>query len=135
MFKATKDQALVTTTTGALPRPNWYTENLRGAPLSSGFSRSAYREQHFDCLACHVASQHKAGIDILVDGDARLDDDVAGRSWVSYAYERIEGMGPPQVAVQPYAAMADKGPGDYIWEVIETRLTPDVEGPIGATDL
>ncbi|MFT5180337.1 MAG: 5-methyltetrahydropteroyltriglutamate--homocysteine methyltransferase [Alphaproteobacteria bacterium] len=135
MFTATKDKALLTTTTGALPRPNWYTENLRGAPLSSGFSRSSYREQHFDCLACHVAAQHKAGIDILVDGDTRLDDDVAGRSWVSYAYERIEGMGPPRVAVQPYAAMADKGPGDYIWEVIETRLTPDVEGPIGATDL
>ena len=135
MLSVSKDKALLTTTTGALPRPHWYTENLRGAPLSSGFSRHAYREQHFDCLACHVAAQHKAGIDILVDGDARLDDDVAGRSWVSYAYERIEGMGPPQVAVQPYAAMADKGPGDYIWEVIETRLTPDVEGPIGATDL
>jgi 5-methyltetrahydropteroyltriglutamate--homocysteine methyltransferase len=135
MLTVSKDKALLTTTTGALPRPHWYTENLRGAPLSSGFSRQAYREQHFDCLACHVAAQHKAGIDILVDGDARLDDDVAGRSWVSYAYERIEGMGPPQVAVQPYAAMADKGPGDYIWEVIETRLTPSVEGPIGATDL
>ena len=135
MLTVSKDKALLTTTTGALPRPHWYTENLRGAPLSSGFSRHAYREQHFDCLACHVAAQHKAGIDILVDGDARLDDDVAGRSWVSYAYERIEGMGPPQVAVQTYAAMADKGPGDYIWEVIETRLTPDVEGPIGATDL
>ena len=135
MFTATKDKALMTTTTGALPRPNWYTENLRGVPLSTGFSRSAYREQHFDCLACHVASQQKAGIDILVDGDTRLDDDVAGRSWVSYAYERIEGMGAPGVAVQPYAAMADKGPGDFIWEVIETRLTPNVVGAIGQTDL
>ena len=135
MFTATEGKALTTTTTGALPRPHWYTENLRGAPLSSGFAHGAYREQHFDCLACHVTAQHKAGIDILVDGDTRLDDDVAGRSWVSYAYERIEGMGPPRVAVQPYAAMADRGPGDYIWEVIETRLTPHVEGPIGATDL
>ena len=135
MFTATKDKSLTTTTTGALPRPRWYTENLRGAPLSSGFSRNAYREQHFDCLASHVAAQTKAGIDILVDGDTRLDDDVGGRSWVSYAYERIEGIGQPRVAVQPYAAMADKGPGDFIWEVIETRLTPPVEGPIGATAL
>ncbi len=34
MFTATKDKALLTTTTGALPRPSWYTENLRGIPLS-----------------------------------------------------------------------------------------------------
>ena len=61
MFVATKDKALLTTTTGALPRPNWYTENLRGLPLSQGFSQRAYREQHFDCLACHVAAQHRAG--------------------------------------------------------------------------
>jgi 5-methyltetrahydropteroyltriglutamate--homocysteine methyltransferase len=135
MFTATKDRPLLTTTTGALPRPSWYTENLRGLPLSSGFAQSRYREQHFDCLACHVAAQHKAGIDILVDGDTRLDDDVAGRGWVSYAYERVEGIGVPKVAVQSYAAMADKGPGDYIWEVIETRLTPDVVGAIGATEL
>jgi len=44
MFTATKDKALLTTTTGALPRPGWYTENLRGIPLSQGFSRLAYRE-------------------------------------------------------------------------------------------
>ena len=55
MFTATKDKALLTTTTGALPRPSWYTANLRGMPLSQGFSQLAYREQHFDCLACHVA--------------------------------------------------------------------------------
>ena len=93
MFTATKGKALLTTTTGALPRPSWYTENLRGIPLSQGFSRLAYREQHFDCLACNVAAQHKAGIDIFVDGDTRLDDDVAGRAWVSYVTERVEGVG------------------------------------------
>src|SRR6476660_7796826 len=69
VFTVTKGKALLTTTTGALPRPAWYTENLRGIPLSQGFSRLAYREQHFDCLACHVAAQHRAGIDIFVDGD------------------------------------------------------------------
>src|ERR671937_2301551 len=98
MFTATKGKALLTTTTGALPRPSWYTANLRGMPLSHGLSQAAYREQHFDCLACNVAAQHRAGIDIFVDGDARLDDDVAGRS-----------------------------SGDLMWEVIETRMTPPVE--------
>ena len=105
-----KTKRCSTTTTGALPRPNWYTANLRGMPLSQGFSQQAYREQHFDCLACHVASQHRAGIDIFVDGDTRLDDDVAGRSWVSYATERIEGIGAPRVEVPPAGFMADKGP-------------------------
>jgi 5-methyltetrahydropteroyltriglutamate--homocysteine methyltransferase len=130
MFIATKDKSLVTTTTGALPRPAWYTENLRGAPLSHGFSRLAYREQHFDCLACHCATQHRAGIDIFVDGDTRLDDDVAGRSWVSYATERMSGVGQPRVEVPPASFMKDKGPGDIMWEVIETRMTPTVEGKI-----
>jgi 5-methyltetrahydropteroyltriglutamate--homocysteine methyltransferase len=125
----------VTTTTGALPRPSWYTENLRGLPLSQGFSQRAYREQHFDCLACHVAAQHRAGIDIMVDGDTRLDDDVAGRSWVSYATERIAGIGRPRVEVPPAGFMADKGPGDLMWEVIETRMTPRVEGAIGEASL
>ena len=37
----------LTTTTGALPRPSWYTENLRGIPLSQGFSRLAYREHPY----------------------------------------------------------------------------------------
>lgn len=135
MFTATKDKSLQTTTTGALPRPGWYTENLRGLPLSQGFSQGAYREQHFDALAAHVAMQHRAGIDILVDGDTRLDDDVAGRSWVAYPCERIEGIGTPRIEVQPAGFMADKGPGDIMWEVIETRLTPPVTGPIGATQL
>ena len=135
MFTATKDKALLTTTTGALPRPSWYTENLRGIPLAQGFSRLAYREQHFDCLACHVAAQHRAGIDIFVDGDTRLDDDIAGRAWVSYVTERITGIGMPQVQVPPAHFMADKGPGDLMWEVIETRMTPPVIGKIGAANL
>jgi len=40
VFTTTKGRALLTTTTGALPRPNWYTENLRGIPLSQGFPAS-----------------------------------------------------------------------------------------------
>src|SRR5215467_5423495 len=135
VFTTTKGKALLTTTTGALPRPNWYTENLRGLPLSQGFSRLAYREQHFDCLACHVAAQHRAGIDIFVDGDTRLDDDIAGRGWVSYVTERVSGIGAPRVEVPPAGFMADKGPGDLMWEVIETRMTPSVTDKIGETTL
>src|SRR5690606_14136015 len=112
-----------------------YTENLRGMPPSYGFSQRAYREQHFDCLACRVAAQPRAGIDILVDGDTRRDDDVAGRSWVSYVTERVDGIGRARVEVPPAGFMKDKGPGDLMWGVIETRMTPPVEGKIGATAL
>ena len=82
-----------------------------------------------------MAAQHRAGIDIFVDGDTRLDDDVAGRSWVSYVTERMEGIGAPRVEVPPAGFMADKGPGDLMWEVIETRMTPPVTGKIGKTTL
>jgi len=43
---------------------------------------------------------------------------------VSYATERIDGIGKPRVEVPPAHFMADKGPGDLMWEVIETRMTP-----------
>lgn len=135
MYTATKDKVLQTTTTGALPRPEWYKENLRGVPLSTAFAQRVYREQHFDCPACHVATQHRAGIDIMVDGDARCDDDVARRSWVSYATERIAGIGAPRAEVQPSVTMSGRQPGDFVWEVMETRPTPYVEGPIGETEL
>src|SRR6202008_945991 len=113
--------------------PGWYTENLRGIPLSHGFSRLAYREQHFDCLACHVAAPHRAGLDNFVVGASRLDDGGAGRGWVSSVTERVAGIGTPRVEVPPAGFMADKGPGDLMWEVIETRMTPPVSGKIGAT--
>jgi len=51
---------------------------------------------------------------------------------VSYATERIEGIGAPRVEVPPAGFMADKGPGDLMWEVIETRMTPPVTARIGA---
>jgi hypothetical protein len=38
VFTTTKGKALLTTTAGALPRPGCCTENLRGIPLSRGFS-------------------------------------------------------------------------------------------------
>jgi 5-methyltetrahydropteroyltriglutamate--homocysteine methyltransferase len=136
MFIASKDIPLATTTTGALPRPTWFTENLRGVPLSVGFSRQAYREQHLDTLAANVAMQHRAGIDIYVDGDCRLDDDWAGRAWVAYPLERIDGIGGFEVKPQFSANLTGgRGPGDIMWEVIETRMTPAVTGPIGETRL
>src|SRR5262249_1479654 len=52
-----------------------------------------------------------------------------------YATERIGGIGKPRVRVPPAGFMADKRPGDLMWEVIETRMTPPVQNPIGETSL
>jgi 5-methyltetrahydropteroyltriglutamate--homocysteine methyltransferase len=54
MFSATKDKAVLTTTTGTRPRPNWYTENQRGAPLSQEFLQHACREQLSDSCGTSV---------------------------------------------------------------------------------
>ena len=54
---------------------------------------------------------------------------------MSYVTERVEGIGAPRVEVPPAGFMADKGPGDLMWEVIETRMTPPVTAKIGKTTL
>ena len=72
---------------------------------------------------------------ILVDGDARFDDDVAGRSWFAYIDERLNGVGPPQARPQPLAANRDKQPGDILFDVMETRLPPPVIGPVSRRSL
>src|ERR1700754_3391315 len=126
MFNATKDRILPTTITGSLPRPAWYTENLAGRPFSTAMGTLSYREQYADALAAFVNEQEAAGLDILVDGDARFDNDVAGRSWFAYVTERLNGVGAPDARPQPLSANRDKQPGDILFEVMETRLPPTV---------
>ena len=91
----TKDRPFVTTTAGGLPRPSWYTESLGGRPFSVAMAGRRFREQYRDLVAVLIADQMRAGIDALVDGDARFDDDVAGRQWIAYPEERLEGLGEP----------------------------------------
>src|SRR5271156_3351751 len=108
MFTATKEKILPTTITGSIPRPTWYTENLGGRSFSSAMATLTYREQYSDALATFIGEQDAAGLDILVDGDARFDNDVAGRSWFAYATERLNGVGVPQARSQHLTANRDK---------------------------
>ncbi len=130
MFVATKGLALATTVTGSLPRPSWFTKNLAGRPFSVALGERAYREQYFDALASQIVDQTRAGLDIVTDGDSRFDDDFAGRSWFAYVLERIGGMTEPHVSKHSTAAARDKRPGDIMYEVVETRLPPYVDGPV-----
>ena len=135
MFTATKEKILPTTITGSIPRPAWYTENLGGRSFSSAMATLTYREQYSDALATFISEQEAAGLDILVDGDARFDNDVAGRSWFAYATERLNGVGVPQARSQHLTANRDKVPGDILYEVMETRLPPAAIGTVSRKNL
>jgi 5-methyltetrahydropteroyltriglutamate--homocysteine methyltransferase len=130
MFKATKDIVLPTTVTGSLPRPCWYDVNLRGRTFSVAMAEIEFREQYCDAVAVAIADQSRAGLDILVDGDSRFDMDVAGRSWFAYVGERLKGLAPGELRQQLVASNRDKQPGDILFEVVETRLSPSVIGKI-----
>ena len=95
MLTVSKDRPLLTTITGSLPRPHWFVENLRGRPFSLAMTDIAFREQYTDAVAAYLPDQTRAGLDLLTDGDARCDCDVGGRSWFSYATERLEGLERP----------------------------------------
>ena len=68
-----------------------------GGRSPSPWRGRSFREQYRDLVAALIADQNRAGIDILVDGDARFDDDVAGRQWIAYPEDRLAGLGPPEL--------------------------------------
>jgi 5-methyltetrahydropteroyltriglutamate--homocysteine methyltransferase len=130
MFGATRDRPLATTITGSIPRPTWYTANLRGRPFSLAMADQTFREQYVDTLAAYVTEQERAGLDIFTDGDARFDMDVAGRSWFIYVAERLGGLEGFDIGPQALTSNRDKQPGDILYEVMETRMPPRVTGRV-----
>src|SRR5262249_46229914 len=69
------------------------------------------------------------------DGDSRFDMDVAGRAWFGYVGERMTGLTPGEAKMQPLVSNRDKMPGDILFEVVETRLSPTVVGKVGCGHL
>jgi len=130
MLTVSKDRALLTTITGSLPRPHWFVANLHGRPFSLAMTDMAFREQYGDAVASYLSDQARAGLDLLTDGDARCDCDVAGRSWFSYAAERLEGLEGHHVGRGRTASSRDKAAGDIMFEVLETRVLPHVTGAV-----
>jgi len=130
MLTVSKDKPLLTTITGSLPRPHWFVENLQGRAFSLAMTDVAFREQYTDAVAAYLSDQVRAGLDLLTDGDARCDCDVAGRSWFSYAAERIAGLEGYYVGRGRTASSRDKAAGDIMFEVLETRVLPHVTGKV-----
>jgi 5-methyltetrahydropteroyltriglutamate--homocysteine methyltransferase len=121
MFVATKDRALATTITGSLPRPSWYRENLNGRRFSRAMTDFRFREEYCDTVAAMLCEQAAAGLDILVDGDARFDADIGGRSWMAYVYERLTGIAEGSVVEGPEALKAPRG---HILQRVQETFVP-----------
>jgi len=128
VLTVSRDRPLLTTITGSLPRPGWFTANLGGRPFSLAMAELGFREQYTDAVTAYLSAQIRAGVDLLTDGDARCDADVGGRSWFGYAAERLGGVEGFKVARGGTASSRDKAPGDLMFEVLETRVLPRITG-------
>jgi len=126
MLTVSKDRPLLTIITGSLPRPHWFVANLEGRPFSLAMTDIAFREQYTDAVTAYLSDQVRAGLDLLCDGDARCDCDVGGRSWFAYATERLYGLEGHHVGRGRTASSRDKVAGDIMFEVLETRVLPNV---------
>jgi 5-methyltetrahydropteroyltriglutamate--homocysteine methyltransferase len=135
MFVATKNKKLATTTTGALPRPRWYTASFRNRPFLEAMSDGDFREQYLDAVSSFIRDQDRAGIDIVTDGDARHDIDIGGASWYSYPALRLDGVSPP-VAAETKTYYGESHPGDILFEIAESRgALPIITGKLGRGQL
>src|SRR5438874_7038749 len=132
MYTATAGVVLPTSIIGSLPRPGWYTQNLGSRDFRDAMVDRSNREQYLDAVSVYMRDQEVAGLDIVTDGDCRFDADVAGHSWFSYAPLHMDGF----AGVRPYAvkdglAGIPHKPGHILHDVLETRVMPDLVGPVG----
>jgi 5-methyltetrahydropteroyltriglutamate--homocysteine methyltransferase len=132
MYKASANLVLPTSIIGSLPRPGWYTENLGARDFREAMVERRYREQYLDAVAVYMRDQEVAGLDIVTDGDCRFDADVAGHNWFSYAPLHMDGFaGNRPYRVKGALAGIPQKPGHILHDVLETRVMPDLVGPVG----
>jgi 5-methyltetrahydropteroyltriglutamate--homocysteine methyltransferase len=132
MYTATANVVLPTSIIGSLPRPGWYTENLGARDFRDAMVDRRYREQYLDAVGAYLRDQENAGLDILTDGDCRFDADVAGHNWFSYAPLHMDGFaGARPYKVKGGLAGIPHKPGHILHDVLETRVMPDLVGPVG----
>ena len=119
---AVKDMVMPTALVGSIPRPSWYTRSLHGLDFKMALSDRGFREQYIDAVGAYVNDQECAGLDIIVDGDARFDDDVGGRGWFFYMIDRLGGFAERTDRQDNWAAMTQ--PGRILWELMEAYQAP-----------
>jgi len=131
MYTATEGIVLPTTIIGSLPRPGWYTQNLGRREFREAMIDRGYREQYLDAVSSYLRDQETAGLDIVTDGDCRFDADVAGHNWFSYAPLRMSGFSGANFYRAGGKAGFPHKPGHILHDVLETRMMPDLVGPVG----
>ena len=131
MYSASADVVLPTTIIGSLPRPSWYTHNLGRREFREAMIDRAYREQYLDACSTYLRDQEVAGLDIVTDGDCRFDADVAGHNWFSYAPLRMSGFSGAAFYKAGGKAGFPHKPGHILHDVLETRMMPELTGPVG----
>jgi 5-methyltetrahydropteroyltriglutamate--homocysteine methyltransferase len=131
MYTASAGVLLPTTIIGSLPRPGWYTQNLGRREFREAMIDRAYREQYLDAVSTYLRDQEVAGLDIVTDGDCRFDADVAGHNWFSYAPLRMSGFSGAAFYRAGGKAGFPHKPGHILHDVLETRMMPDLTGPVG----
>jgi 5-methyltetrahydropteroyltriglutamate--homocysteine methyltransferase len=131
MYIATANVVLPTTIIGSLPRPAWYTQNLGRREFREAMVDRSYREQYLDAVSTYLRDQEVAGLDIVTDGDCRFDADVAGHNWFSYAPLRMSGFSGANFYRAGGKAGFPHKPGHILHDVLETRMMPDLVGPVG----
>jgi len=131
MYTATSGIVLPTTIIGSLPRPGWYTQNLGRREFREAMVERSYREQYLDAVSTYLRDQEVAGLDIVTDGDCRFDADVAGHNWFSYAPLRMSGFDGANFYRAGGKAGFPHKPGHILHDVLETRVMPDLVGPVG----
>ena len=131
MYIATANVVLPTTIIGSLPRPAWYTQNLGRREFREAMVDRSYREQYLDAVSTYLRDQEVAGLDIVTDGDCRFDADVAGHNWFSYAPLRMSGFSGANFYRAGGKAGFPHKPGHILHDVLETRMMPDLTGPVG----
>ena len=136
MYKASSNVVMPTSIIGSLPRPSWFTDNLGRRTFLEAMVDSRYREQYEDAVAVYLNAQRLAGLDILTDGDAHYDQQVAGFSWQSYAPNRMAGFSKdaPQPSIYDVGAAAYPR-GHILHDFLECRVLPRIIGPVGPGDL
>ena len=129
MLTTTATMILPTALVGSIPRPSWYTRSLRGGDFKLAMSDRGFREQYVDAVGAFIKDQERAGLDILVDGDARFDDDVGGRGWFFYLIDRLGGFAEGRSDIIELWKDSCR-PGQILWEVMEAYQTRVLTGKV-----
>jgi 5-methyltetrahydropteroyltriglutamate--homocysteine methyltransferase len=118
--------ALRTSVVGSLPRPGWFTANAGHRPFRQAMNDSGYNEQYSDAVSALIRDQERAGLDLVTDGDSRLDNGVGGSSWSLYPAERLGGVA-PALESRPGGSLA---PSSIFREVGDVDLVGVVTGEV-----